>query len=48
MSVLAGSVPNGVLSARALPIDTHGQLVVYLHRDSAVARAEGLAAHSRV
>lgn len=41
------SAPNSV-RARRMGIDTHDELVVFMHRDCPVCRSEGFTAHTRV
>ena len=43
-----GENPANVLNARRLGIDTQHEMVIFMHRDCPVCRAEGFAAHARV
>lgn len=43
-----GAEGGGVLRARRLGIDTHQELVVFMHKDCHVCHSEGFSAHARV
>jgi len=47
-SATPGENPANVLNARRLGIDTQHEMVIFMHKDCPVCRAEGFAAHARV